>query len=64
MGKIMISLTDKTEKALRDEIEGPPYYDRVGAISIFFEDLIRKHVEEKRSAKQRKKYPEKFRVPG
>lgn len=42
MGKVMISLTDEAEQLVRDEID-KVYYGRTGAVSIFFESLVRRY---------------------
>jgi hypothetical protein len=42
MGKVMISLTDEAENLVRQEID-KLYYGRTGAVSIFFEGLVRKY---------------------
>jgi len=42
VGKIMISLPDKLERALRQEI-ARQYHGRVGGLSIFFEKLVREY---------------------
>ncbi len=42
MGKVMISLTDEAETLVRQEID-KLYYGRTGAVSIFFEGLVRKY---------------------
>ena len=42
MGKVMISLTDEAEQMVRQEID-KLYYGRTGAVSIFFEGLVRKY---------------------
>ncbi len=44
MGKVMISLTDEAEQLVRDEID-KVYYGRTGAVSIFFESLVRKYFD-------------------
>ena len=42
MGKVMISLSDEAEQLVRQEID-KVYYGRTGAVSIFFESLVRKY---------------------
>lgn len=42
MGKVMISLTDEAEQLVRQEID-KVYYGRTGAVSIFFEGLVRRY---------------------
>ncbi len=44
MGKVMISLTDEAEQLVRQEID-KVYYGRTGAVSIFFEGLVRKYFD-------------------
>ena len=44
MGKVMISLTDEAEDLVRQEID-KLYYGRTGAVSIFFEGLVRKYFD-------------------
>ncbi len=44
MGKVMISLTDEAEQLVRDEID-KVYYGRTGAVSIFFEGLVRRYFD-------------------
>jgi hypothetical protein len=44
MGKVMISLTDEAEELVREEID-KVYYGRTGAVSIFFEGLVRKYFD-------------------
>jgi len=44
MGKVMISLTDEAEQLVRDEID-KVYYGRTGAVSIFFESLVRRYFD-------------------
>jgi len=44
MGKVMISLTDEAEDLVRQEID-KLYYGRTGAVSIFFESLVRKYFD-------------------
>jgi hypothetical protein len=42
MGKMMISLSKEAEILVRRHIRDA-YHDRVGALSIFFEQLVRDH---------------------
>jgi len=44
MGKVMISLTDEAEVLVRQEID-KLYYGRTGAVSIFFEGLVRRYFD-------------------
>ncbi len=44
MGKVMISLSDEAEELVREEID-KLYYGRTGAVSIFFEGLVRKYFD-------------------
>ncbi len=44
MGKVMISLTDEAEELVRQEID-KLYYGRTGAVSIFFEGLVRRYFD-------------------
>ena len=44
MGKVMISLTDEAEDLVRQEID-KLYYGRTGAVSIFFEGLVRRYFD-------------------
>ena len=44
MGKVMISLSDEAEDLVRQEID-KIYYGRTGAVSIFFEGLVRKYFD-------------------
>ena len=44
MGKVMISLTDEAEQLVRQEID-KVYYGRTGAVSIFFESLVRRYFD-------------------
>jgi hypothetical protein len=42
MGKVMISLSEEAEQLVRQEID-KVYYGRTGAVSIFFEGLVRRY---------------------
>jgi len=44
MGKVMISLSDEAETLVRQEIDNV-YYGRTGAVSIFFESLVRRYFD-------------------
>ena len=44
MGKVMISLSDEAETLVRQEID-KVYYGRTGAVSIFFESLVRRYFD-------------------
>lgn len=45
MGKLMISLSDRAEHMVRDEIQRV-YHGRVGGLSIFFEQLLRRYFQD------------------
>ena len=42
MGKLMISLSDRAENLVRDEVQRV-YHGRVGGLSIFFEQILRNY---------------------
>ena len=44
MGRVVVSLSDELEEDVRKEVE-KIYWNRPGAISIFFETLIRNYIE-------------------
>lgn len=43
MGRVVVSLSDELEEVVRKEVE-KVYWNRPGAISIFFETLIRNYL--------------------
>ena len=45
MGKLMISLSDRAENLVRDEVQRV-YHGRVGGLSIFFEQILRNYFED------------------
>ncbi len=44
MGKLMISLSDRAENMVRDEVQ-KVYHGRVGGLSIFFEQILRDYFQ-------------------
>lgn len=50
MGKLMISLSDRAENLVRDEVERV-YHGRVGGLSIFFEQILRDYFQDGKPGK-------------
>jgi hypothetical protein len=50
LGKMMISLSDKAEKLVRQHID-TVYLGRVGGLSIFFEQLVLDYFAKKKDKK-------------
>lgn len=45
MGKLMISLSDRAENMVRNEVQRV-FHGRVGGLSIFFEQLLRGYFQD------------------
>ncbi len=50
LGKLMISLSDRAENLVRDEVQRV-YHGRVGGLSIFFEQILRDYFQHNGKAK-------------
>lgn len=50
MGKLMISLSDRAENLVRDEVQRV-YHGRVGGLSIFFEQILRDYFQHNNKGK-------------
>jgi hypothetical protein len=53
LGKLMISLSDRAENMVRDEVQRV-YHGRVGGLSIFFEQVLRDYFQGNGKAKTHK----------
>ena len=54
LGKLMISLSDRAEDLVRDEVQRV-YHGRVGGLSIFFEQILRDYFQHNGKTKSPRK---------